>query len=216
MSKYLNLDVARRAHIATLYLFIVIMFIVSAGLWDGWKTASQNIRVTIPPDPRTGVTVDANTFHPAFVFDFAMMTMRTLYRWENTGEKDYGKKIENLQYRFTPAYHEYLKRDMNIKYENGELKDRTRFTMEIPGSSLYQDHLVTVLQDGSWIVTINLEIVERVASIEAKRVKISYPLHVMRMNIDPELNVYGLAINGYPSGQRPFELLPKDLVVNDQ
>lgn len=214
MSKYLNLDVARRAHIATLYLVIVMMFVISAGLWYGWKTAPEHMSFTVRPDPRTGtVTIDKDTYHPSYVFDFALMTLRTLYRWEESGESDYGRRITELQYRFTPAYREHLIRDMNIKHQNGELKNRSRYTLEIPGSSLYRPELVTVLADGSWHVTVNLEIIERVAGIEAKRVNVSYPLHVLRMNIDPEKNVYGLAINGYPPDQRPSELTRKDLAA---
>jgi hypothetical protein len=67
------------------------------------------------------------------------------------------------------------------------------------------------LSDGSWIVTVNLEIVERVSSMEAKRVAITYPMRVVRMNISPDKNIWGLAVDGYPEGQRS-----KEIVVSKQ
>lgn len=203
MSRFSNLDTANKAHISSLWIVIVVQFAVMGGLWYGWQTAPRDLRISVPPDLRDGAIVRPDEYDAATVFAFAMATFRELNRWEENGVEDYGKKIQGLQARLTPTFREYLIRDMNIKHKKGELKDRVRYALEIPGNSLYRPDLVRTLADGSWIVDVNLEIVERVASMEAKRRQINYPLRVVRMNISPEQNMWGLALDGYPQDARP-------------
>lgn len=206
MSKYVNVEVARKAHINTLYFFIFVLLMACGALWYGWQTSPQNLRISIPPDLRDGAIVKPDEYQAATVFAFALNTLREIYRWEENGVVDYGKKIQTMQHRLSPAYREFLIRDMNIKNKAGELKDRVRYALELPGHSLYRPEFVQTQSDGTWVVTINIEIVERVASMEAKRVPISYPIRVVRMNISPERNIWGLALDGYPAGRRPEEI----------
>jgi len=206
MSRYTAADIARRAHIRSLYVVILLQFLAMAGLWYGWKTAPEDIRVSLPPDRRDGAIVRPGHMEAATVFNFAMSTMRELQRWEENGAIDYGKKIYERQAYLTPCFREFLIADMNARNAAGELTERVRYALELPDSTLYREDLVEVIDAGSWVVTANLEIVERVASTDVKDVAIAYPLHVVRMNIAPEQNEWGLALDCYLDGRRPEEI----------
>lgn len=203
MSKFVSADIARRSHIVTLYLFISVLLVACAGLWYGWQTSPQNLRISIPPNLSSGAIVKPGEFHKANVYAFALSTFREINRWEENGTIDYGKKILEMQHRLTPTYREFLVLDMNIKQEKGELKNRSRYALEVSGMSQFQPEYVNTIHEGKWEVVLHLEIVERVASLESKRIQIKYPMTVVQMNISPEKNIWGLALDGYPVDKRP-------------
>ncbi len=200
MSKFIDAQAAAHAHIRTLYVVVVFLMLVCMGLWHGWKEAPQFLRISIPPDLRAGAIVRPDEFQAAQVFSFARIYFIALNRWEENGEVDYPNKIHELQAYLTPSYREELIEIMNNKQKRGELDDRTRYSLPLEGYSEYQDKHVTTLKDGSWIVTLEVEIVEKVGGLEAKRVKIHYPLHIVKINIDPAKNIWGLALDGTPEG----------------
>ena len=67
------------------------------------------------------------------------------------------------------------------------------------------------LSNDSWLVWLDLQIVERTGSMEAKRTTVRYPFKVVRLNISPEKNIWGLAIDGYANNLEPITLSEKDL-----
>ena len=68
------------------------------------------------------------------------------------------------------------------------------------GSSYSPDNVVAY-DDGSWVVHLRLQIFEEVGGIQAKQINVHYPLRVVKMNISPNQNFWGLALDGYPVGQ---------------
>lgn len=206
MSRFLDAQAAAKAHIYSLYMVIVFLMIGCIGLWFGWKESPQYIRISIPPDLRSGAVVRPGEYQAAQVFAFARMHHLALNRWEVDGTVDFPKRIEELQAYMTPEYRDNLILTMQNKMERGELKGRTRYTLPLEGFNEYLDTHVRTLNDGSWEVDLQVEIVEKVAGLEAKRVRIYYPLSVVRINIDPVKNIWGLALNGVAEGKQEQRL----------
>lgn len=200
-SRYLDALAANRAHISTLYFVIVFLMLSCLALWAGWREAPRNIRISIPPDLRAGAVVRPGEYQAANVYAFATIYLQALYRWEENGADDFPARIEEFQAYVTPKYLEELQELMNKKMKRGELNKRRRYTIPVTGYQEYQPEHVETLDDGSWRVDVALKIVEKVSGIEAKNVSVLYPLHIVRYNIDPLRNVWGLAINGIVEGQ---------------
>jgi len=205
-SRYLDAVAATQAHIFSLYVVIVFLMLVCIGLWTGWREAPRHLRITIPPDLRTGAIVRPGEFQAAQVFAFAQMYLLALNRWEENGQEDYPNRIEELQAYFTPNYRDELIASMNRKMNRGELEKRRRYALVLEDYKEYRVDHVTSLGDGSWRVEMALEIVEKVSTLEAKRVKIFYPLHVVRINIDPAKNIWGLALDGMVPGETDYKI----------
>lgn len=192
---------AKDAHIKTLYFAILVLLTGCLGLWYGWQKSPENLRITIPPDLRHGAVVKPGEYIAATIEAFAKSTFRELHRWEEDGAVDYGRKLFHLQAYLTPRYRQWLLDDIENKAAAGELNGRERYTLEI-GDTTYDEDNVQSIDDGSWLVHVRLIIVERVDRVEVKRVGVHYPLRVLKMNISPTKNVWGLAIDGYPVGMQ--------------
>jgi len=205
-SRFLDAQTAKQAHIRSLYLVIVFLMMANMGLWFGWKQSPQYMRISIPPDLRAGAIVRPDEFQAAQVFAFARMYQLALNRWEEDGAVDFKKRVEELQAYLTPSYRESLGTVMLNKMQRGELKGRTRYAMPLEHYNEYHADHVETLDDGSWIVHVEMEIVEKVAGLEAKRVRIHYPLSVTRINIDPAKNIWGLALNGIAKGLSEYRV----------
>jgi len=129
----------------------------------GWQKSPENLRITIPPDLRHGAVVKPGEYIAATIEAF---TKSTFHR-------------------------QWLLDDIENKAAAGELNGRERYTLEI-GDTTYDEDNVKSLDDGSWLVHVRLIIVERVDRVEVKRVGVHYPLRVLKMNISPTKNVWGL------------------------
>ena len=202
---------AQTAHIRSLYIVIVALVAIAAYAMSGWRNAPKDLRIHLPPDLRSGAVTRPDELHGAHIYNFANQTMRALNRWETNGEEDYGKRIREFEYRLTEEYKEQLLREMNRKHADGELRNRTRYVIERAGFERYEKEYVVPLEDDSWLVWIDLVIKERTGSIEAKNVTVRYPMRVVRVNISPEKNPWGLAIDGYPRDLEPRRLTASEL-----
>jgi len=59
-------------------------------------------------------------------------------------------------------------------------------------------------------VWLDFNIQEFVRGMEVKNIKIRYPIRVVRFNVDPERNPWGLALDGF-GGDGPRRLTDADL-----
>jgi len=202
---------ALHLHIQFLYFAIFVSLSLAAAMWYGWYSAPNNLRISIPPDLRKGAVVRPGEFSSLTVEAFAASIFRELHRWEVDGESDYGKKILENQAYLTPRYRNWLIEDMNQRDKDGELKQRVRWTLEVDGSA-YNPENVVAYDDGSWLVNLRLQIFEEVGGIKAKDIKVLYPLRIVKMNVSPAKNHWGLALDGYPIGMQE-ELIEE--VIND-
>ena len=204
-SQYASAVVRADAHVRSLIIVVALQFVVIMALWWGWSRAPKDLTVHVPPDLRDGVILTIEEIPPQNVYVFAEYIFKQLNRWNENGLDDYGENIFSLNYFFTPRYYEWLQADYKTKRARGELQDRTRAGLEIPGHT-YEEARVDILSDGAWVVWIDYEIKEWIGSLETKSVQIRYPLRVVRLDADRERNPWGLAIDGYPDGLTPARL----------
>ena len=196
---------AGRAHITTLRLVIVGLLLVVVLMWTGWKSAPADIRFHVPPDLRTGSVQRVGEVPPPNVYAFSAYIFQQLQYWPDNGTTDYPANIAKLQNYLTPSYQKFLADDFKRKASRGETQGRRRTVSELQGA-VYMPERVEVVGNGSWIVYLDYETAEYDGADEVKRVKIRWPLHVVRMDVNPELNPWGLGLNGLPPGQFPLVL----------
>jgi len=202
--RYRDVNSSLGSHIMTLRCVIGVLILINVLLWIGWRNASSDIRIHIPPDIRSGAIINSDEISDINVYIFASYIFQQLNRWHVNGEKNYGEQIFNVSPYLTPGFRKELIEDMESRSKNGELTGRVRFIQAIHGQG-YEDRRVDLLDDSNWVVWLDFNIQEYVNGMQVKNVKIRYPLRVTRFDVDPETNPWGLALNGF-SGQGPIRL----------
>lgn len=180
----------------------------------GWRSAERDVTVHIPPDLSTGaqIQVGRKEVPASNVYLFAFYIWQQLNRWSVNGQQDYGTQIYKLQAYVTPACQQQLINDMTTRANQGELDQRTRSVMEIPGLG-YRDNRVLVHADGSWNVLLDTQIIESSRGVAVKDAYVRYPLHVVRYDVDRELNPWQLAVDCYTAEKKPERLDPQAVAV---
>jgi len=195
-----------REHIITLRAVIALMTVICTGLWYGWTMAPSRMTVHIPPDLRSGAEQAVDRIPAQNVYVFAAYIWQQMHRWPANGEKDYAANIHRLQSYITPRFYDWLEQDFQNKTAKGELRNKIRGGSEIPGHN-YEPDRVVVLGDGAWLVWLDFEIKEWVNELNTKTVRIRYPMRVVRFDIDPQNNPWGVALDGYPAGEHPTRIV---------
>lgn len=207
MSRYKN-EVARlEAHVVTLRCFSAGMLVIALATSFGWWRAPTNLTVHNPPDLRSGSTRKWWEVPPESVYAFSFYIFQQLNRWPTDGEKDYLDNISRLQAYLTPSCKAFLEGDYKYRIDSGELRKRSRGVYEIPGRGFGDDPTfrVKVLADGDWLVNLDLTADEFYGSERVKRAFARYPLHVIRFDVDPEKNPFGMALDCYSSAPQRIE-----------
>ena len=212
MSKYEAAGAAMRAHLRFAYGMIAVLIAGCAGLGYGWYKSPEHLKIDIPPNLQHGAIVRPGEYYAATVEAFANLIFKELNRWYEDGYTEFGQNIFNNQAYLTPRYREWLVNDMENKARAGELKERERFTLSVKQVESVDN--VRSFDDGSWLVDVRVIVVERIAGQEVKRVGVHYPLRVVRIDISPQKNVWGLALDGYPEGMQETRLENAE-AVND-
>ena len=172
-----------------------------------WRSQQTEFLVHIPPDLSNGADVRvgaAAEVQPAYAYLFGFHILQQLNRWPENGGQDFGERIYALQHYLTPACRTQLAEDMNVKAQRGELARRTRALQEIPGYG-YAANRVIPHGAGSWTVLVDAQLTETTNGVPVKDTYIRYPLHVVRYDVDRELNPWQLALNCY-GGREPERL----------
>ena len=185
-----------RSHLRSLWAVIAIQAIVIAALWFGWSQAPRQLTVHIPPDLRSGAVLAADAIAPANVYAFAFYIFQQLNRWPEDGARDYGRAIFRVAPYLTPRYRADLIAELEQKGQQGELAYRVRGLQPIPGHG-YEERRIDVLDGQTWIVWLDVDLLESVKGMTVKRTAIRYPLRVVRYAVDPEANPWGLALDGF-------------------
>ena len=187
--------------VITLQCIAVGQFVVILYLMTLYSSAKEDQLFRVPPDLRQGVVMRANDVAPPTVFTYAFYILQQLHNWEESGDVDYPKNIYRLQAFLTPKFREYLSEEVNTKSKDGELGNRVRKINEIVGRG-YTNERVAIESEDSWIVWLDVEIKETVYGRGVKNAFVQYPLRVVRYDVDPEKNPWGLAIDGYAGALR--------------
>ena len=188
-----------QAHVRTLRLGAAGLFLLALVLGFGWWHAPRNLTIHVPPDLRSGSTRPWWEVPPESVYTFGFYTWQQLNRWPVDGDIDYPRNIQSLGAYLTPACQSFLQRDYEQRRNSGELRQRVRGIYEIPGRGYGDDPTsrVSVVSDRDWIVTLDIAADEYYGSEQVKRALVRYSLKVVRLDIDPERNPFGLALDCY-------------------
>lgn len=201
MSRFKNEVTHLQAHIRTLRLGASALFVLTLVLGFGWWQAPRDLTIHVPPDLRSGSVRKWWDVPSASVYAFAFYIFQQLNRWPTNGEDDYARNIHALSAYLTPGCQHFLQLDYEQRQRAGELRQRVRGIYEIPGRGYGDDptQRVRVVSNRDWVVTLDISADEYYGTEQVKRALVRYPLKVVRMDIDPERNPFGLALDCYDS-----------------
>lgn len=199
MSRFKNEIVHLQSHVKTLRLSAAGLFIVAMGMGAGWWSAPRDLTIHVPPDLRSGSTRKWWDVPPESVYAFTFYIFQQLNRWPNDGEEDYSRNLQSLSAYLTPQCRAFFQQDYDQRRRSGELRKRIRGIYEIPGRGYSDDPetRVQIVSDRDWLVTLDINADEYYGAEQIKRALVRYPIKVVRLDVDPELNPFGLALNCY-------------------
>jgi len=210
MSRFKNEVSHLAAHVRTLRVAAASLGALAALLALGWWNAPSDLTIHVPPDLRSGSVRKWWDVPPESVYAFALYIFQQLHRWPVNGEEDYARNIHALSSYLTPACKSYLQQDFALRRDSGELHQRVRGLYEIPGRG-YGDapeFRVRTLSDRTWVVTLDVSADEYYLAEQVKRALVRYPIKVVRLDIDPEKNPYGLALDCFERAPERIEAPP--------
>lgn len=194
MSRFRHALAARDAHITTLRLMILVLVVACAGLWYGWKSAPQDLTIHNPPDLRSGSVRKWWVVPPSTVYAFGFYVWQQINRWPDNGQVDYKTNIQRYSEYLTPSCQRKLMRDYENRVNRGELAQRVRGLHEIPDQG-YSPADVTILSRDAWIVRLDSQITEYLYGTPVRELYIRYFLRVVRRDVDPAKNPFGLMLD---------------------
>ena len=196
MSRFRKVLDEQSAHVTTLRAVVTALLGLNVVLAYGWYRAPTQLIVHQPPDLRSGSTRPAAEVPAHSVYAFAFYVFQQLNRWAVDGEQDYRNRLHNFAAYLTPEFAEVLKADFDAKRARRELQGRVRAVQEVPGHG-YAPNRVDIESPDSWVVHLDLQILESVHGETIKNTAVAYPLRVVRYDVDPMQNPFGLALAGY-------------------
>ncbi|RIJ09676.1 TIGR03746 family integrating conjugative element protein [Pseudomonas sp. 91RF] len=199
MSRFKNEVLHLQSHVRSLRTGIVGLFVIALSLGAGWWSAPRDLTIHVPPDLRSGSTRKWWEVPPESVYAFTFYIFQQLNRWPTDGEEDYNRNLQSLTAYLTPECRAFFQQDYDQRRSSGELRKRVRGVYEIPGRGYGDDPeaRVNVVSDRDWLVTLDLNADEYYGAEQIKRALVRYPIKVVRLDIDPELNPFGLALDCY-------------------
>jgi len=208
MSRFKNEVEHLRAHIKTLRIGAAALLLIAVVMGAGWWSAPRNLTIHVPPDLRSGSTRKWWDVPPESVYAFTFYVFQQLNRWPSNGEEDYARNLHTLSAYFTPACRVFLQADYDYRRNAGELRQRVRGIYEIPGRG-YGDNppaRVRVVSERDWLVTLDLSADEYYGAEQVKRVLVRYPIKVIRADVDPARNPFGLMLDCYDGTPQRIEV----------
>ncbi|CAK7033373.1 PFL_4703 family integrating conjugative element protein [Saezia sanguinis] len=199
MSRFRNEVAHLKSHVKTLRVIGAALFFLAILMGFGWWSAPRDMTIHVPPDLRSGSTRKWWEVPPESVYAYTFYVFQQLNRWPVDGETDYIRNIHALSPYLTSSCYAFLQNDYQLRRSNGELHKRVRGVYEIPGRGYGDDPTarVKIISERDWIVTLDLAADEYFASEQVKRALVRYSLKVLRSDIDPEKNPFGLVLDCY-------------------
>lgn len=201
MSRFRNEIAHLKAHVQTLRLAALASILVAMLLALGWWSAPRDLTIHVPPDLRSGSTRKWWDVPPESIYAFTFYVFQQLNRWPTNGEEDYARNIQALSAYLTPVCRAFLDQDFATRRDRGELRQRVRGVYEIPGRGYGDTPLVRVkvISRDDWLVTLDLAADEYYSTEQVKRALVRFPIKVVRWDVDPQKNPFGLALDCYAS-----------------
>jgi integrating conjugative element protein (TIGR03746 family) len=206
MSRFKNEVAHLQAHVKTLRLAGAALFVVALLLGFGWWSAPKSLTIHVPPDLRSGSTRKWWDVPPESVYAFTFYIWQQAQRWPTMAAKTTratcmrcrlphaelpglpaaGLRIPAQQRRAAPA------RARHLRDSRPRLRRRS-------------GHARRTVSDRDWIVTLDVSADEYYGAEQVKRALVRYPIKVVRMDIDPERNPFGLALDCYARAPQRIE-----------
>jgi integrating conjugative element protein (TIGR03746 family) len=215
MSRYLNAISQATSTVRMQRWTIGVLAVVTLASLAGWRYKETQLTAHIPPDLSNGMELKIGgqpQIPPPNVYAFSYYIWQQLNNWPTDGGKDYPKAIFSYQHYVTPACRTQLEADARIRATNGELVQRTRSVMEIPGQG-FAANRVTDHGNGAWTVLLDTALLETQHGVSVKRTFIRYPMRIVRYDASREANPFGMAIDCF-GNRRPERLDVKDITVD--
>ncbi|MEE9493611.1 MAG: TIGR03746 family integrating conjugative element protein [Gammaproteobacteria bacterium] len=209
MSRYDDLLAGKDKIIRVLWSTLIITAALAALLGIGWMQSPKNIRVYIPPDLSNGASMSLGEIKKGNIYLFALKIWQQLNRWDTDGSVDYEKKITQYKDYLTPACYQDRLDSISIKRKKRELSGRQRTIEEIPGRG-FSNKRVQVNNFNSWTVSLDVQLKETMLGETIKIRHVNYPIRVVRYNVDPQNNIFGLAIDCLADAPRRINLDSQD------
>jgi len=159
-------------------------------LWN--RSEAQIERVYVPRDLQAGSYMRINQPTPAVIYQFGLTTLQNIYRWRTDGAKNYPENIHQYQHFITPQCRRVLEKDTQVRYR--EILNRVRTQEEILGRG-YQAARVVLVEPGIWRSWYDFTIHEAIGDVDMKTIHVQWPINVVRYDVDPAKNEWGLAID---------------------
>ncbi|EOV0936968.1 PFL_4703 family integrating conjugative element protein [Pseudomonas aeruginosa] len=197
----------QQAHINT-FRFItgflcMVIVVLAYCVWE----ARKDLWVHIPPDLRSGSTRLWWDIPPESVYAFGLYIFQQVQRWPKDGEVDYKGNLFRYAAYLTPSCKVFLEKDFEFRRNAGELRGRERTTSEIPGRGIGESNGRVIQHSiNDWTVNLDMDSTEYYAGEKIKRALARYPLHVIRADVDPETNPFGLQWDCYSDTPQRIEL----------
>ncbi|WP_159335746.1 PFL_4703 family integrating conjugative element protein, partial [Klebsiella pneumoniae] len=147
---------------------------------------------------------------PSTVYAFGFYVFQQLNSWPKDGEQDYPARIKSLSPYLTPECQTLLEDDARKRNFSGELRERVRGIYEIPGRG-YRGDRVEIVDRDHWVIRLDLTADEYYHNEPVKRALVRYPLKVVRWDVNPELNPFGLALDCFAAMPQRLEAAPVDV-----
>ena len=193
----------RDSHILTLRCIIGFLAFGLIFTVAGWMEAPEHIKIDIPPDLRSGSTRGIQERHPFNIYAFGYYIFQQVNNWPVEGVSDYKEQINRLSCYITPRFKGELERDYEQRLKRHEL-NRTRALQEMPERP-YTDNRVYVESGDSWISFYDVNVKETFRSEIVKDIFVRYPVRIVRWDVDPECNLWGLALDGFYKNPKRLE-----------
>jgi integrating conjugative element protein (TIGR03746 family) len=199
MSRFKNEVLHLQSHVKTLRMGAAALLAMAVGMGAGWWNAPRDLTIHVPPDLRSGSTRQWWEVPPESVYAFTFYIFQQLNRWPTDGEEDYSRNLQSLAAYITPQCRAFFEKDYDQRRRSGELRKRVRGIYEIPGRGYGDDPQarVKVVSDRDWLVTLDINADEYHGAEQIKRALVRYTIKVVRLDVDPELNPFGLALDCY-------------------
>lgn len=199
---------AQQAHIVSLRIALGLVFALCLAFAYGWWTAPKDLTVHVPPDLRSGSTRKWWDIPPESVYAFGLYIFQQMNRWPTDGETDYQDNIYRLDAYLTASCKAYLQKDYELRRNAGELRKRERGVFEIPGRGVDDQQEQHIIQNSinDWTVNLDVTADEHYGGERVKRALARYPLRILRSDMDPERNPFGLQWDCYDGTPQRIEV----------
>lgn len=174
-------------------------FVVNLCLILSWHSSQQKIEVYIPSQiPTTGLIQKANKVLPTTVYSFAYYIWQSINYWPQNGAEDYKKAIEQFSPFLTPRFKNFLIKDYNERFNQGELQERLRNLQGLNGTA-FETKDVEYIGHDTWLVHLRLRLNEHMSmnANQVKDVALNYTLRIVCYEINSKINPWGLAVDGF-------------------